>query len=90
MWFQTSKFRVTLGIIAFLGALFAPWWVPLIFGTLLCLRYAAWEVLLLGLFVDMLWLPQTLFTTIPLATIVAFFLVFGLAPLRKELLIHVD
>lgn len=88
MWFRANKFRVAVSALGFLSVIFAPWWMPLICAIFLCVRYAAWEVLLIGLFADLLWLPQISFTTIPIATIAAGILVFGLAPLRKELLIH--
>jgi len=79
--------RVLLSIIGFLGAIFAPPWVPLLVMAFLAMRYPAWEALVLGFIVDMLWLPSGFFGSIPLFTIAAFVLVWGLEPLRKELLV---
>lgn len=71
-----------------LGAIFAPPWVPLIAIGLLALRYPAWEVLVIGAWVDFLWLPSGSFIDpLPLFTIAALVLVWGLEPLRNEFLL---
>ena len=83
-----SSARIVLGILGILGAFFAPPWVPLLVIILLAVRYPAWEILVVGLLVDFLWLPGISLQTLPLFTIVGLVLVWGLAPLRSELLIE--
>jgi len=54
---------------------------------LLAFRYPAWEVLFIGLLTDFLWMPG-LFSQLPIFTLAALVLVWGLEPLRKEFLFH--
>jgi hypothetical protein len=90
-YYHFSKLRIALALVCLLGAVFLPWWVPLISAVLLNLRFRAWETILAGMFMDLYWMPSPIsFSTldsIPLATIVAILLVFGLEPLRRQLLI---
>lgn len=79
-------FRPSLAMTAILGAIFAPPWVTLICMGVLAFRYAAWEVLFLGLLMDMLWLPAGLAHPLPVFTMAGFILAWGLEPLRKEFL----
>lgn len=79
--------RVLLGVSAFLSALAAPPWVPFVLAVILALRFPAWEVIFLGLFMDLAWLPQHVSADgFPLATALALLLVWGLEPVRRELL----
>jgi len=81
--------RVVLGLLGVFAAFFAPPYVPLIIMGILALVYAAWEALLLGLLVDLLWLPSgSLFDPLPVFTFAALILVWGLEPLRSEYLIE--
>lgn len=80
--------RLFLAGVGILGALAAPPWVPLICMLLLTFRYPAWEALFIGFLMDILWLPSDFFHAIPLFTIAALILVWGLEPLRKELLVR--
>ncbi|OGG52615.1 hypothetical protein A2851_00365 [Candidatus Kaiserbacteria bacterium RIFCSPHIGHO2_01_FULL_53_29] len=88
MSYLRTNVRAALGLAAFLCAFFAPWWIPLVFMTLLALRWRAWEVPLLGLAMDLLFLP-----TIGLVYPIPFFMLFGLGivwvfePLRAQFLI---
>lgn len=77
--------RSVLASVGIFGAIFAPPWILLICMGMLAFRYTAWEVLLMGLLADFLWLP---FAThaIPLFTITGFILAWGLEPMRKEFL----
>lgn len=77
--------RPTLAIFGVLGALFAPPWAPLIAMGILAFRYPAWEVLVIGLAIDLLWLPGFLHG-FPLFTVAGFILAWGLEPLRREFL----
>lgn len=79
--------RVFLVGAAFLSALAAPPWVPFLCALLLALRFPAWEVIVLGVFIDLAWLPVHVSTAgFPLATAIALILVWGLEPVRRELL----
>ena len=80
-------FRYALTIIGVLGAIFTVAWVPIICMVFLSIRYPAWEVLALGVLEDFMWLPSGESLSIPLFTIAAFILVWGLEPLRKELIL---
>ena len=52
-----SLLRVGIATVGFLSAFVAPWWVPMLAIILLAFRFRAWEALLIGLLVDLLWLP---------------------------------
>lgn len=78
--------RTLLGLAAFLSTLFLPVWFALVFMMLLTLRWRAWEVLMLGLWIDFLWLPAGFFSPIPLYTLIALALFVMFEPLRRELL----
>ncbi len=80
-----TKIRAVLCLVGLLGAFFAPWWVPLICMIGLALRYPAWEVLIIGLVMDLLWLPGEGFHT-PVFLIGAIVLVWICAPLRNQFL----
>jgi len=72
-----------------LGAIFFPPWVPLLSMGLLAVRFRAWEVIVLGMLVDFLYVPAgTLSEALPLFTIAGLVLVWGLEPLRNEFLIQ--
>lgn len=74
--------------IAFASALFAPPWMPMICAGALALRWRAWEVLPLGMLIDMLYLPAgQFFLGIPFpATLAALVLLWGFEPLRRQLM----
>jgi hypothetical protein len=68
--------------VIFLSPLFA-----LMAVVLLSLRYRAWEVLFIGLLMDLLWLPSGSFLyAVPISTILAATIVWLLEPLREQLL----
>lgn len=81
-----TRLRFLIAAAGFFSVLFAPPWVTLIFMALLAFRFPAVEVLVIGLIMDFLWLPVGA-GEIPLFTIAALIFVWGLEPLRKELLI---
>lgn len=83
-----SRFvRLTLGVLGILGALAAPPWVPLACIVLLALRFDAWEAIFIGLLIDLAWLPTHVSAgAFPLATLMAILVVWGCAPIRRELL----
>ena len=78
------RIGITIGtIIALLFA--SPLFVVLGIGAL-ALRWRAWEVLLIGLLIDMIYVPLGGFLGIPFpATIIALLVVWGLEPFRDQL-----
>lgn len=78
--------RITLAMCGVFAAIFAPPWMTILCMGLLAFRYPAWEVLFIGLLTDLLWMPQGLFSSMPIFTVSALILVWGLEPLRKEFL----
>ena len=84
---RSSSIRVTVFALGILGALFASPWFPLLCMGVLALRFRPWEVLIIGVLVDFLWLPGLFFFPVPLFTIAALALAWGLEPLRNELLV---
>mgnify|MGYP001619604389 CR=1 FL=1 len=80
--------RAFIGGLAFASALFAPPWLPLVGAGLLTVRYRAWEVLVLGALIDLLYVPPGGFFGIPIpATLTAFILLVGFEPIRRKLLV---
>lgn len=80
-----GKIRSVIGLVGIAGAFFLPWWVPLVCMIGLALRYPAWEVLLIGLVMDLLWLPGQGFE-LPVFLIAGIALVWICAPLRQQFL----
>ncbi|KKW23049.1 MAG: hypothetical protein UY74_C0012G0009 [Candidatus Kaiserbacteria bacterium GW2011_GWC2_52_8b] len=80
--------RPVLFLIGIIG-LFISIWLTLVAAIILVVRYPAWEVLILGLLVDFLWLPSGLpLSHLPLATLAAIMVVWAFEPLRSEFLIR--
>ena len=79
-----NSIRALLFALGAWGALFGPAWLPLVPMVLLSIRFSAWEVLLLGLLEDFLWMPGT---QVPWFTVAAIIIVWMFEPLRKELLL---
>lgn len=75
--------RILFAGAMFVGALFA-WWVGALFALALALRYRAWEVVLFGALLDIVWLPQGALYGVPVATCVALIVVWALEPLRRQ------
>lgn len=81
--------RFLLGVVLFFAVLFGSAWVALPVAIALCLRWRAWEVIVLGVAWDLLWLPNGIAPeSPPLATLIACLLVLGLEVFRRELLIR--
>jgi hypothetical protein len=81
-----NNFRLAIAVIGFLGVVIAPPWVPMICIVVLSLRFRAFEAIAIGFFCDILWLPAALPHALPLYTIAAIIVVWGLEPLRLEFL----
>lgn len=78
--------RIILFLVGMLGAvLFWPW-VTLVCMILLAVRYYAWEVIFMGMFVDLQWMPTSAFLHLPVYTLLGLLLVWGFEPLRREFL----
>lgn len=86
--------RVLLGCALLLAVLYAPPFVVAGIALTLSLRWRAWEVIVAGIFMDFLWSPSVLSfisaDSIPFSTLIAMVLVFGLEPLRRQLLLGTD
>jgi len=83
----TTSIRIVLFALGLIGLLIGPWVLTLIAVVLLSLRFRAWEALLLGLMTDLLWAPSGGFLhSFPFFTIGAIIIVWGLEPLRRQLL----
>ncbi|MBP9669460.1 MAG: hypothetical protein KBE09_04185 [Candidatus Pacebacteria bacterium] len=68
---------------------FAPAWVPLLMVGLLALRFAAWEAVLVGFLVDLLYAPLGFFWGVPMpATLLMFIVVCALYPWRTQLSVN--
>ncbi len=79
------KARILVASVGTFGAFLAPWWVPLVCMGVLAMRYPAWEVLFIGLLMDLLWLPRLGFE-IPFFLIGGIVLLWICAPLRNQFL----
>ena len=80
--------RVLLAIAAFISALFAPVWLTAILGLILAARWEAWEVIFLGVLIDLLYLPPGGIFYIPMpATLIAIAVVWLMIPIRKRLFV---
>ena len=80
--------RIPLDLLGAWAVLFGYPWLVLIVMTFLALRFRAWEVLALGVSMDLLFLPEKfLYDPLPLFTFAGMLLLWGLEPLRKELFI---
>lgn len=86
MLIRSSHIRLLLVLFGMLGALFFPWWIALCAMTLLAARWRAWEVPLLGLLVDLLWLPGVGFLYLPFCMLYGLAIVWAFEPLRTQFL----
>ncbi|MEK9154399.1 MAG: hypothetical protein AAB798_02925 [Patescibacteria group bacterium] len=80
-----NKMRLGLFLLGMLGVIFVPW-IAFIIMSVSAFRYTAWEVLLIGLYADFVWLPAVPIS-FPLFTIASMIMVWGFEPLRREFLI---
>lgn len=85
-----ASLRVLLAATGFIGAVTGPTWLPVLAVVLLALRFRAWEGILIGLTVDLLWQPSGwIIGSFPLYTFGAIVLIWALEPLRKKLITFV-
>ena len=79
--------RLALGVVAIAFIFLGPISVVAVCAFLLSLRWSAWEVILIGALIDIVWLPGTLAHGAPLATFIMIALVWALEPIRRQLLV---
>jgi hypothetical protein len=88
----STSLRLFLALGGFFAALSLPAWFVLIIMLLLALRYFAWEVLALGMFMDLVWQPFLAEASyaffLPLFSLTALLLLWGLEPLRREFMMN--
>lgn len=79
--------RLILGASAFLSLIFFTPVVALFSALVLVLLYRAWEVLLIGLIADFLWMPATgTWHFVPFCTLLGILMVWLAEPLRSAFL----
>lgn len=81
-----NAWRVPLFLFGLSTVLFNAPLASLIVMTALALRYAAWEILILGLLTDFLFQPA-LPVAVPFFTLASLMLLWGLEPMRREFLV---
>ena len=80
--------RIAIAFFGFISIFTLPPWIPFLCIILLALRYSAWEAIILGALVDLVWLPSgTSIHLLPLFTIGALIIVWGLEPIRARFLV---
>ena len=84
--FSINNLRPVLAAVGFAGAFMASPWVPMLAIVLLSLRFRAIEAIVIGFYTDMLWQAGGFPNVLPLYTIAAIIIVWGLEPLRLEFL----
>lgn len=68
------------------AGLIGPWWLPLVPALFLSVRWTAYEVILVGVFMDLTLMPTSGLWGIPLVnTAVAIAVVAVFAPIRRQL-----
>ncbi|HEY4517223.1 MAG TPA: hypothetical protein VJG64_04765 [Candidatus Paceibacterota bacterium] len=75
--------RILIATVGFVGAIFLPVWVPITAILISAFFWRASEAMLLGLFVDFLWLPVG---GVPWVTLGAVAVVWLFEPIRSEFL----
>jgi hypothetical protein len=90
MSFRGNFIRLGVAALMFLSVFFAPPFITAIFAFALAVRWRAWEVIAAGVLMDLLWLPNSIgfsLDHLPAASLISIVLVFGLEPLRRQLLL---
>lgn len=79
-------FRLGAVVLACVALFFLPAWMVILACAAFALRYPAWEMVLVGLFVDVLYAPHLAYFGVPLpATVLLFVVVLALTPWRRQL-----
>lgn len=81
--------RVLLSSATLILGVFGLPWLALMCTIALCLRYRAWEIVAIGMYLDLLWLPNGVSVeSPPIATIVACVLLLSLEMFRRQLMVQ--
>lgn len=80
---QTISLRVVVGTIGLVGVFFLPWWVPIVCAVVLALRYAAFEIVVIGLLMDLTWFTADV-GMYPFCAVGSVVLLWLLTPLREQ------
>ena len=79
--------RLFLALAGFISIFAFAWWVTMLFVVALAVPYRAWEAILIGVLLDIVWLPSgVLVHEFPLGTLASIIIVWILEPLRSEFL----
>jgi len=79
--------RLFLALAGFVSVFAFAWWVTMLFVVALAVPYRAWEAILIGVLLDIVWLPTGAFThPFPFCTLASIVIVWILEPLRSEFL----
>jgi len=82
-----TLFRIIIALFGFASAFLGYWWIALIAILVLSLRFRAWEVILIGLLDDFMWVPSSVHgSAIPYMTLAAIAIVWIFEPMRREFL----
>lgn len=85
----SSLFRIVGAFVGILSALIGSPWIVATIMIALAVRFRAWEILVLGVVMDFVWLPADLsLWHFPFFTIGALILLWGLESFRNEILIY--
>lgn len=76
--------RIILDLAAVAGVLFALPWLSVAAGLALFALWGAWEIVLVGFLMDLVWLPSVSAHALPLFTLGAVALVWLVLPLRAR------
>lgn len=77
--------RLALAALGFVSIVVFPLWVTCACAGILALRWRAWEAIVMGACLDLVWQPYgPLLHTLPWFTIAALVVVWGFEPLRTQ------
>ena len=79
--------RIALAFACLFFAFFGPLLVSVVCAVLLATRWRAWEIVMIAVIADVLWMPVATPGNFPLLTSAAIALVWFMEPLRRELLV---
>ncbi|RJR13659.1 hypothetical protein C4585_01630 [Candidatus Parcubacteria bacterium] len=85
----SSILRILGAVVGLVGVFIGSPWIVAIIMILLAVRFRAWEILVVGVMMDFIWLPADLSVGhLPFFTIGALLLLWGLESFRKEILVY--
>lgn len=84
-WLSATSIRIALAAALAVSVVFGHPFVALCVALALAIRFRAYEVLIMAVVMDLMFAPRV-WPLIPVATICALLIVFGLEPLRRNLM----